>query len=224
MNRSIKPVKTKEVFARELKTSNMNVLAVAILSLVNILMILIQADTYFPFSAAVPVYLVMFFGELCGMRSEEFYEANYGADWKSLEFLSEGLFWAIVAIAVVVAAVYFVLWYLSKKKKVFSTVLMVLYAIDTVALLFFNVAIYEFTFMAIIELVFHAWVFYYLILALKAWDGIEVAPTQKELEAQLRAAYGIPATPVDEFGMPVDTDTTADTTDTTADTTDETVQ
>lgn len=221
MNRSMKPVKTKEVFARELKTSNMNVLAVALFSLANVLMILIHADTYLLFSAAVPVYLMMFFGELCGMRSEEFYELNYGADWKSLEFWPESIYWAVLAIALVVVAVYFVLWYLSKKKKVFSTVLMVVYAIDTIALLFFNVAIYTFTFTAILELVVHAWVFYYLILALKAWDGIEVAPTQKELEAQLRAAYGVPATPVDEFGATVDT---TDTTDTATDTTDETVQ
>ena len=212
MNRPMKPIKTKEAFARELKTSNMNILAVVVLSLVNVLMVLLDSSTYFPFCASVPVYLTMIFSELCGMRSEEFYEAAYGPEWTSAEFLPSGLFWGVVVFAAIIIGVYFLLWYLSKKKKGAVTVLMVLYALDTIALLFFNVAVYEFQFMSIIELVFHAWVFYYLILALKALDGIEIAPTMAELNGQYQALQGM-TTPADVVDTPSDTDGATDAVD-----------
>lgn len=184
MNRNMKPVKTKELFARDLKISSTNILAMAALTLVNIVMIIVNANTSFPFSAAVPMYLVLLFSELCGMRSPEFYEQNYGADWESLDFMSSGLFWGIVAVAVLMVAVYFALWFFSRKKKVFSIILMVLYAIDTLGLLGFCTVVYAFDFYAIIDLAFHAWVFYYLILAIKAWDGLQYAPSEAELAAQ----------------------------------------
>lgn len=192
MNRPVKPIKTKEMFARDLKISNSNVLAMIAFTLFNIILIIANADISFPFSAAVPMYLVLMFSELCGMRSEEFYEMNYGSDWKQLEFIDSGVFWVVVAIAVIMVAVYFALWYFSKKKKVFSIILMVLYAIDTLGLLGFCTVVYAFNGSALIDFVFHAWVFYYLILSLKAWDGMGYAPSEAELAAQAGAPDTLP--------------------------------
>ena len=193
MNKPMKPIKTKEMFARDLKISNVNLLMMILCSLVNIVMIIANADTSFPFSASVPMYLTMLFSELCGMRSDEFYELNYGADWKSYEFMSSGVFWGVVAFSVIIVGVYALLWYFSKKKKVFTTILTVLYAIDSFALLGFNTVVYAFNGSAIIEFAFHAWVFYYLILALKAWDGIAYAPSEAELAAQTAPVQPAPA-------------------------------
>ena len=197
----MKPIKTKEMFARDLKISNGNVLMMIVFTLVNIVLILVNADISFPFSAAVPMYLVLLFSELCGMRSDEFYEANYGSDWQTIEFFESGLFWAVVAIALIMVAIYFVLWYFSKKKKAFTIVLTVLYAIDTLGLLGFCTLVYAFDFYAIIDFAFHAWVFYYLILALKAWDGMEYAPSEGELAAQVKTDGALPTvdgTPLEE--------------------------
>lgn len=182
MNRLAKPVKTKEMFARDLKISSMNILLMIALTLVNIIMIIANANTTFFFSAAVPMYLVLLFSELCGMRPAEFYEEFY-PDWQASDFLPSGLFWGVVAVAVVLVAVYFALWFFSRKKKVFSIILMVVFALDTIGLLGFSL-LYGFGMTTLIDIAFHAWVFYYLILALKAWDGMEYAPSEAELAAQ----------------------------------------
>jgi len=192
MNRPVKPIKTKEMFARDLKISNSNVLAMIAFTLINIILIIVNADISFPFSAAVPMYLVLMFSELCGMRSEEFYEMNYGPNWEQSEFIDSGVFWAVVVIALIMIAVYFALWYFSKKKKVFSILLTVLYAIDTLGLLGFCTLIYAFDGYALIDFAFHAWVFYYLILALKAWDGMGYAPSEAQLAAQATVPDTVP--------------------------------
>ncbi len=192
MNQPMKPIKTKEMFARDLKISNSNILAMIAFTLINIVLIIVNADMSFPFSAAVPMYLVLLFAELCGMRSAEFYELNYGANWEQYEFIGSGVFWTVVVMALVMVAVYFVLWHFSKKKKVFSIILMVLYAIDTLGLLVFCTAVYAFDFYTIIDFAFHAWVFYYLILALKAWDGMGYAPSEAELATQVMTSDGAP--------------------------------
>ncbi|MBQ7365345.1 MAG: hypothetical protein IJW46_07085 [Clostridia bacterium] len=198
MNRLAKQVKTKELYARDLKISSMNILAMAALTLVNIVLVITNSDSSFPFSASIPLYLVLIFSEMCGMRPDAFYEEFYGPDWKDAEFFDPGLFWGVVVVAVLLTAIYFVLWYFAKKKKVFSIVLTVFYAIDTVALLIFNTTIYAFSAMVLIELLFHAWVFYYLILALKAWDGMAAAPSEADLAAQYQTPYGMPMMPMPE--------------------------
>ena len=184
MNRNVKPIKTKEMFARDLKISSTNILLMVALTLVNIIMIVANTNSTFFFSAAVPKYLVLLFHELCGKYSPEFYEEFYGANWEEFPFLPDGAYWAVVVAAIVIVAAYVLLWYLAKKKKVFTTILMVVFAIDTLGLLVFNTMVYAFDFSAIVDLAFHAWVFYYLVLALKAWDGMEYAPSEAELAAQ----------------------------------------
>ena len=68
-----KPIKTKEIYQRELVTSRMNLLLSVIFTVVNLVMVLFDDSTGFLFSAAIPHYTSFFFAFNCGILSESYY-------------------------------------------------------------------------------------------------------------------------------------------------------
>ena len=192
MNYSAKPNKSKEMYQRDLNMSRMNLLLSAIFTVVNIGMILMSIDTSFFFSAALPYSFTRYFAILCGQFDDVYYEAalkeTYGADWKNqFEFLDPSLFWATLAVSLVIVVGLFVLWYFSKKHKVCSVITLAFYAVDTIFLVAFSFIFGANSIDLILQLLFHAWIIYYAVLSVKAWKGIATAPTAAEMAA--RAGY-----------------------------------
>lgn len=198
MTRTNKPLKTREVYERELKAAQMGLLAVAILSVVNVLAVAFGLEFFLYFSASVPFYLTLYMADLCGVRSPEFYEAYYGPDWQNeLQFTDMSAFYVAVAIALVLSALYFLFWYLSKKSRVGMILALVYYTLDLLGYLFFAFFLFEIDMIAtLIVLLFHAWVLYYLYLGVRAWNAIPTAPTQAELAAANGVPFGAPYTNV----------------------------
>ncbi len=187
---------------RDLNISTMNILLMIAFTLINVILLVCKQTTTFLFSASFPTYLVAGAADLCGWFGDEYYATAYpdGAP----EFLNISFFYVMIAVAAVIIALYVALWFLSRKKKVGAILLVVLYAIDTVfALITVDIP----------ALIFHAWVMYYLIIGIKAFDGIRYAPTAEEVNAQIMAQYAQAdpteptETPAEVVDAPVDTPT-----------------
>ena len=137
----------------------MNLLLVAIFSLINIVMLASGSLRYFLFSAALPYYLVDVGMSLCGRYPEEMYEGGYAA----YEFLDNSVFFVLLAVAIIIVIGYILLFFLSSKgRSGWLIAALIFFIIDTVIMFWVN----GFAFSGIIDMVFHAWVIVSLAIGL----------------------------------------------------------
>ena len=115
------------------KGSVNNLLLLILLSVVNIVLLVTNADTYFLFSAFIPYFLADYGMFYCGMYPEDYY-----ADVGEMEFLDKTFFVYILVAAAVILLLYLLFWFMAKKKKVgWVIAALVFFVIDTAAMLFF---------------------------------------------------------------------------------------
>lgn len=165
-------------------TARSNLLLVVAFTAINLVLQVIESDMYFVFSASIPLFLTVVGGELAILMETE---APYIT--------------SIVA-AVAIIGIYLLCYFLSKKARGWMIGALVLFSLDSLFLLL------NFSADAVIDLLFHAWVLYYLILGVV--NGGKVAE-QSELPVQASvetAGEPQPAPqPIMVNGEPVDTDT-----------------
>ena len=128
-----------------------NLVLVVIFSLINVVLCLLGQDTYFLFSAIVPYFIASVGALWGGLYPPEYYS---DMDMTEADFWPMGLVVALAAVAIVIIAVYFVCWLLSKKHVAFMIVALVLFVIDTVLM----PILFGFSLDLILNYVFHAWV------------------------------------------------------------------
>ncbi|MBQ4122013.1 MAG: hypothetical protein IJD35_08360 [Clostridia bacterium] len=185
MNYASQPIKTKEMYQRDLTMSRMNLLLSVIFTVVNLVMVMISISTSFLFSASIPHYLSLFFAVNCGLFDDSYYQSFYGDDWKNeLVFFDPSIFWAVFAFSVAIIIGLFLLWFFSKKHKVCSMITLSFYIVDTLFLVAFSFFVGAGGIDLILQLLFHAWIVYYAVLSVRAWKGIGTAPTAAEVAAK----------------------------------------
>jgi hypothetical protein len=149
-----------------------NLLLVVVFSAVNIVLLLVNADTYFLFSAFLPYFAVDYGMFLCGMYPEEYYYDMPDTTFEDKSFL--GLY---IAIAAAFLLAYLLCWYLAKKKKIGAVILaLVMFLIDTAAMLWLTGFVMD----SIIDILMHIWVISYLVIGIVTYFKIKKAP-QEEL-------------------------------------------
>ena len=128
---------------RDIARGRSNLLLMLALTLVNMVLLAVNADISFPFSAFFPQAALLFGGAVA-------------------EELGENLF-LIIGIALGVAALmlYLLCWLLSKKHPGWLTAACILFILDTLVLAWFCVQGFSASF--IVDILFHAWVLYYLV-------------------------------------------------------------
>ena len=152
-------------------SARMDLLLVVVLTLVNFFMLFFGDGTYFLFSAAVPYSLAVNAMYLCGKFPPEFYEG----DMMLSSFLDDTVFTVMIAIAVVILAVYLLCFFMSSKHRVgWLIAALALFVVDTAAMLW----IYGIAPDMMIDLVIHVIVIVYLAL------GVHAAFKLKSLEAE----------------------------------------
>ena len=141
-------------------SARMNLALVVAFTLVNLVLLAVNADTYFLFSAYIP-YLITSVGMLiCGKYPAEFYEGM-----EDVVVFGNGVFAVLLVISVLLTLVYLVMWLLSGKGRVgWLIAAAVCFGIDTLGLIVLE-GVYVDT---IIDILFHAWVMYYLIAGIVA--------------------------------------------------------
>ena len=133
-----------------------NLLLMLVFTVVNVVMVLVDANSYFLFTATFP-WLMTITG--AGFAAEGF----------------PVLCGFCVALAGIAVVLYLLCWLLSKKHPAWLIVATVLFSLDTVMLLFFLSAD------MIIDVAFHAWVLYYLIAGIVAANKLKKQPAATEM-------------------------------------------
>ncbi len=145
---------TFEAHQKRYSTARADLLIMIVLTVANIILMFIGSDTMMLFSATIPYFAV-------GM--------GY---WNGEPELT--IFGIIVA--VICIALYLICWFMSKKKYQWFIVATVLFALDTIAMVYLYASSGEIE-SGIFDMVIHALVFYYLIV------GFNTGKKLKELEA-----------------------------------------
>ncbi len=170
----------RQMLENTVNNTRHNLLLVLAFTIINIILLVANANTYFLFSAYVPYMLVdygMYFG---GMYPLEY----YGEYLSEVAFLGKGFFGVMLAIAAAVLILYVLCWVFAKKHpKTWLVVALVFFSIDTAVLLLWL----EISADLIMDYVFHGWVIVSLARGLSALKKLknlpeEVAPAFVEAE------------------------------------------
>lgn len=142
-----------------------NFLFLIIFTVINIVLIACKSDSYFLFSAFVP-YIISLLG------------AEFGGE----AFLSAPVFYIALAISAVILIVYLLCWIFSKKHIAWLIVALGLFIIDTVCMLAFYL-LFGGIMSAMLDVLFHAWVLYYLISGVVAYFKLKRIPEFEDISS-----------------------------------------
>lgn len=154
------------------KTARGNLLAMLILTAVNTLLALTGSDRYYLFTDFAAYIWAVF--------ARGFYDFTGEAKWLVLG----------AAGAVLVMAVYFLCWLLSKKRRGWLTAALVLFSVDTAALVAGLVTAFEAS--SILDVVFHGLLLWYLAMGVRRGREAMEEPEGQEGDAGAAAPeYGV---------------------------------
>lgn len=185
---SVSPQNSEAKLRTQVATARYDLLAVVILTALNVLLLLGNTGTYFVFSASVP-YAIMDIGMLvCGLYPAELYEGELA----EMILLDGGAIGVFAALALAGVAVYLLLFFLSKKHTAAAlTVSSVLFGLDTLFMfVWFGIEL-----SMLLDLFFHGWILFTLI------RGITAARKLKELPPEEAPTF--PAGTPEEGEFPV---------------------
>ena len=122
-------------------------IAIAVFSLINLLLTVANVDMYFLFSASTPLILIVAGMYLTGKLPPEYYEGEFD----SLDFFDGKLMAVVAIVAFVIVGMYFLAWWQSKTKRGWLTFGLVFFCIDTaIGLLYYGLELSY-----LIDLIFH---------------------------------------------------------------------
>lgn len=171
-----KQLSQREIYEQKYNSSRTNLLFVVIFTVINIVLLVTNADSYFLFSAFVPYFIATLGMMLCGRFPAEFYENGL----EDMIFLSDTFFVVVMVIAAVITLFYLLAWFMSSKKRVGWIIFaLVFFGLDTVAMIFINGLSLE----SGLDILFHAWVIYYLIIGINAHSKLKKLPVEDEAPA-----------------------------------------
>ena len=137
---------SREYLLRQVANGRYSLLLIVILTVVNLIMTILDTNTYFLFSASVPYYLVF-----VGMGIENGF-----------------------------VAVYLLCWLLSKKRAGWLTAALVLFIIDTVALVVITFALYDSPVGKLVDFLLHIWAIVELVQGVRGSKKLKALPPAEE--------------------------------------------
>ncbi len=165
------PIQSPQRAAYEQKynTSRFNLLLTFAFTAINLCLLVTNANSYFLFSAFVPYYIAGLGMMLCGRFPAEFYEGEI----EGAVFLPDTVFTILLIVSIVCTLLYLFSWFMSRKQRAGWLIFaLVLFVIDTAAMLLLNGIALD----SIIDILFHAWVIYYLALGIHASRKLKSLP------------------------------------------------
>lgn len=159
----------REVQEQKYKAARANLLMAIIFTILNIVMYMVGSETMLLFSISIP-YFVVVLSSLFGIQS----------------LLAAGC-----VVAFVIVAAYFVCWLMSKKHYGWLIGALVLFGVDILAMVGLYVLAGEIS--GILDVVFHCWVLYYLILGVSAGSKLKTMPVEVPVAPVAPVAEETPA-------------------------------
>lgn len=135
-------------------------------TVVNLVMVLLDSGTYFLFSASVPYYLTLF--------SKGIDNGFVDGAWPE-----NGPYTiAALIVSAVILVLFLVCWLLSKKRPGWLVPALVLFVVDTLALLWCTFNLLNDSAGNIMDFVFHFWAIWELIRAIRCSSKLKNLPTE----------------------------------------------
>lgn len=151
---SVKKPPLRAIAQHKYNTARVNLLLVIAMSVINIIFIAAQTGTYFLFSASIPVVVT---------------------DLGVYLYAETGVTASLIIFAVIALALtlpYLLCWIFSKKHFAWMIAALVYFCLDTVCMLYLFLGDLS----AILDVVFHAWILYYLIIGVKYGHQLKNLP------------------------------------------------
>lgn len=172
-NQQAQQVPERQALETKFANSRHNILIVLIFTVINILLLVTNSNSYFLFSAYIPYLFADLGMYLCGKYPAEFYSEEYAL----AEFLPGGFLAVMLVIAAVILALYLLSWMFTKKgSKGWMVFALVFFSVDTGVMFFLNGISTD----MIIDVVFHAWVIYSLASGVSVASKLEKLPAEPE--------------------------------------------
>ena len=149
---------SREYLLRQVANGRYSLLLIVILTVVNLIMTILDTNTYFLFSASVPYYLVF-----VGMGIENGF---VDGAWN----VKGTLTYTGLVIALVIVAVYLLCWLLSKKRAGWLTAALVVIAF----------ALYDSPMGKLVDFLLHIWAIVELIQAVRGSKKLRALPPTEE--------------------------------------------
>lgn len=157
------------------KSSRMNLLLVVIITAINLLLLVTNRDTYFLFSAFIPYFIAGLGMYLCGRFPDEYYSDMTAEPL----FFGNTVFAVILAVSIALTLLYLLAWFLSNKNRVGWLIFaLAFFLVDTLGLLLINGVSLD----SIFDIIFHAWVIYYLAAGISAHFKLKKLPPETKEE------------------------------------------
>lgn len=161
-----KPEKgSKEYLESKVKAGRYSLLMVLIFTVVNVAFLLLDMNTYFLFSAAVPYYLTAF-----GMA----FDSSLSGQWGSIDSFTL----TALGISLVILGIFFLCWLFSKRGHGWLIAALVLFAVDTICLAGFTWLLMDNPLENLVDFLFHFWVIWELIQAVRAGKKRNALPPE----------------------------------------------
>lgn len=169
MQKNINPEdkNSPEYLTRQIAGGRYSLLLILIFTVVNLVLLLLDANRYFLFSASVPYYLTVF---------------GIGMDNTLADGIGTFTVTSLV-ISALILGVYLLCWVLSRKKTGWLGAALVLFCIDTVGLLLFTFSLMDSPLSNLTDILLHCWAIYQL------YHAVRCAGKLKKLENQ-PSCYG----------------------------------
>ena len=163
----------RERLTRKYQNARHNILLVLVFTLINIVLLVSNSNSYFLFSAAIPYYSAVFGMIFTGKYPAEYYTGELAG----VEFLGNGFFVATLVFAAVILVLYLLSWILSKKPRVgWMIFALVFFILDTGVMLLISGISAD----MIMDIVFHGWVIVSLISGISAYFKLKQLPEEEE--------------------------------------------
>lgn len=171
------PTNPRFALENKLRISRGNLMLVILFTVINCALLIGGSTAYFLFSAYIPYALVVIGMLLSGRMPPEYYEEG-----EPVALIPGSGFYVFIAVAAVILVCYLVCWILSKKHA-FAAYLaaLILFGIDSLLLVLDTVFGSSIDLSVLINVAFHVWVIYYLIVGLSATVQLKKLPLESEV-------------------------------------------
>ena len=142
-----------------------SLLLILLFTIVNLVMVVLDSGTYFLFSASVPYYLTAFAKGIDNGFAEGPWPENGTYTMVAL------------IISAVILLLFLLCWFLSKKRTGWLVPALVLFALDTLALVWFTLEIASDPVDNIVDFVFHFWAIWELFQAIRCGSKLKKLPS-----------------------------------------------
>lgn len=164
MARTNKPDKNSPAYlASKAKNGRHSLLLIIVFTIINLVMILLDQDTYFLFSASVPYYTTLL------VKAIE--NGFVDGPWTNGPATMQALVFSFV-----VLTVFFLCWLLSDKRRGWLIAALVLFIVDTLAMVLFTYVLYDTPVSNLVDLFFHIWAIVELFQAVSARKKLQNLP------------------------------------------------